>query len=209
MEKFWERSWENVDRSRVSAYVQAGVQASDPILTLLREQKVEAVCDAGCGCGVYSLQLAANGFQVSGFDVAPAAVEMAKALLLDNHYSDVALKTADITSTGYRDSCFEAVVCRDVLDHMPMAQAAAAVKELLRITRDGGCVVLTMDGTDEEYEQEPHDVSADGDYRYTGGKWKGMVFHPYSESEIQKLVQSGTIERMEKQGDGFLVIIRK
>ena len=93
-------------------------------------------------------------------------------------------RAADVLATGYADGQFDAVVSRDVIDHMPLRDGIAAVRELCRITKDGGTVVLTLDRTDEEYEREPHTVNGDGDYLFSDGKWKGMVFHPYSEEQI-------------------------
>lgn len=209
MKQFWERSWDHVAQARVSEYVKATVFASDSIIDYLKEQHVQTVCDAGGGCGAYALKLAENGFQVSGFDIASGAVEMARKLLSAHHFACTQWKTADILATGYSDNCFDAVISRDVIDHMTFENGIAAVKELYRITRDGGCILLTLDGLDSEYKTEPHIVNSDGDYLYTEGKWKGMVFHPYSELEIAKLVQVGIIKWIERDEDGFRVMIMK
>lgn len=83
------------------------------------------------------------------------------------------------------------MVCRDVLDHLPRAEAAAAVKELCRITKPGRHRDLHAGPLDEEYRTEPHRVNADGDYVYTAGKWKGMVFHPYTAETVRAIVPGG------------------
>lgn len=44
---------------------------------------------------------------------------------------------------------------------------------------------MTLDALDREYETEPHTVNSDGDYVYTAGKWRGMVFHPYTARELR------------------------
>lgn len=102
------------------------------------------------------------------------------------------------------------MVCRDVLDHLPLREARAALEELLRILRPGGCLLLTLDETDEDYEAQPHTLSPDGDYEYTDGKWKGMVFHPYPPEELEKLTggrhallsssEKGSVLLLEKPG---------
>ncbi len=89
------------------------------------------------------MKLAANGFSVCGFDVSSHAVEIAQTLL-EKAALAAELKTAGILSTGYADGTFDGVVCRDVLDHLPRAEAAAAVKELCRITKPGGIVIFTL-----------------------------------------------------------------
>lgn len=137
MERFWEHSWKRVDPERVAGYVQSIDMNPDPLIDALHRHGVKTVCDAGCGCGAYAMKLAANGFSVCGFDVSSHAVEIAQTLL-EKAALAAELKTAGILSTGYADGTFDGVVCRDVLDHLPRAEAAAAVKELCRITKPGG-----------------------------------------------------------------------
>ena len=106
-------------------------------------------------------------------------------------------------------TAFDGVVCRDVLDHLPRAEAAAAVKELCRITKPGGIVILTLDPLDEEYRTEPHRVNADGDYVYTAGKWKGMVFHPYTAETVRAIVPEGTRCEITGTSGELTVLLRK
>lgn len=209
MNNFWEQSWSTVDLERVNSYIGSSALSSDPIIPYLKNQQVKTVCDAGCGCGAYALRLAANHFQVSGFDISSAAAEMAKKLLESKRIYSADFRAADILATGYADGQFDAVVSRDVIDHMPLRDGIAAVRELCRITKDGGTVVLTLDRSDEEYEAEPHTINGDGDYLFSDGKWKGMVFHPYSEEQISLLVQDKVVKRLEIGSEGFLLFLSK
>lgn len=209
MGQFWEHSWAVVDIGRVEKYIDSAGKSPDPIIRCLKAQGAETVCDAGCGCGAYSLRLAENGFKVFGFDVASKAVEIAVELLRSKGIAYGEFRVGDITATGYEDGQFDAVVSRDVIDHMGFCEGIAAVKELYRIVKADGHIIITLDKTDDEYETEPHTVTADGDYLYTAGKWKGMTFHPYSESEMTKLVQVGTIKSVKADDDGLLVVIVK
>ncbi len=209
---FWKTSWEQIDPSRIASYIQSLDMTEDALISFLRQNKLKTVCDAGCGCGIYSLKLAANGFSVSGFDISEEAVEIARAVLRNRGYS-AELKTADVLDTGYPDCRFDCVVSRDVLDHMKKAEAIKAVKELLRITKPGGFVWLTLDGSDEEYEAEPHFVNEDGDYSYTDGKWNGMVFHPYDTQTALELVphelSCQQAVRLEDNGGSITMLISK
>lgn len=209
MKGFWEQSWSTVDLNRVSAYIGNSGFPPDPVMEYLKSRQVKTVCDAGCGCGAYALRLAVNGFQVSEFDISSAAADMARKLLESKGIYSADFRAADVLATGYADGQFDAVVSRDVIDHMPLRDGIAAVRELCRITKDGGTVVLTLDRTDEEYEREPHTVNGDGDYLFSDGKWKGMVFHPYSEEQIPLLVQGGVVKRLEVDSEGFLLFLSK
>lgn len=200
---FWRSSWERADRARIAAYLAAAGAEPDPLIALLRDMGAHTVCDAGCGCGALSAALLRAGFAVSGFDTAPAAVELARLAA-----PGAALKTADVCDTGYASGMFDAVVCRDVLDHMTVADARRALAELLRITRPGGLVVFTVDAADGEYDREPHIVSADGDRLYTAGKWAGMVFHPYTRAALAGLIPPGPEWEIRESGDGLTVLLR-
>lgn len=205
--EFWEMSWRAVNEGRVTEYTERE-EGDDPIWKALRGRNVRTVCDAGCGCGAYTRKLARQGYAVKGFDLSARAVEIAWKLL--KHAGLTAeLKTAGVLETGYADGEFDAVICRDVLDHMPKRDAARAIVELYRITKPGGMVLLTLDGLDDDYQREPHRVTAEGDYRFTDGKWKGMVFHPYGEEEAAELVKGVGPSHVERLADGLLVRLEK
>ena len=207
--EFWNHSWKSIDQDKLSLYIENFDYSVDPVIEYLNERGYKTICDAGCGSGAYSLKLAMHGFSVSGFDISEEAVMQAKRLLSDKAYPTQDFRCADVLSTGYTDGSFDAVVTRDVLDHMPIRDGAAAVKELLRIVRPGGCVLMTLDGTDEEYESEPHTVNSEGDYCFSHGKWNGMVFHPYSADEINRLVGVQDAKFLKSNESGFLVVIEK
>ena len=206
-DSFWNNSWNTVDMEKITSYTEGFDMSLDPIIQHLKEIDARNICDAGCGCGIYSLKLAMNGFKVSGFDVAENAVTIAKNILAEKRFVNDGFKTASVVDTGFSSGYFDAVVSRDVVDHMPIRQAVLAIKELLRITKPGGSVILTLDGSDEEYESEPHTVSKDGDYLFNDGKWNGMVFHPYSEAEIEKLTNGYSVKHIDRIDDGYVVII--
>lgn len=205
---FWNELWRGADKQRIEKYIRDFDFKPDAIIGEMSLSKAKKVCDAGCGCGVYALKLAMNGFNVSGFDISGDAIDIARKLAADAKVA-AEFTTASVTATEYEDGYFDAVVCRDVIDHMKKAEGKAAVKELLRITKQGGIVYITLDGTDEEYENEPHIISEDGDYMFIDGKWKGMVFHPYNEHEVKELDSQGATFMTEKIGDGMRVKIIK
>ena len=154
------------------------------------------------------MKLAANGFCVSGFDVSSRAVEISQ-MLLDKASLIAELKTASILSTGYIEKQFDCVISRDVLDHMSKADAFLAVKELCRIIKDDGIVLFTLDYLDEEYKTEPHNVNIDGDYVYTDGKWKGMIFHPYSQETVYEIIPTDVKSEVIDINGGLSVLLRK
>lgn len=208
MSSFWENSWESVSPSRITEYLNTFNMETDDLINILHQNNVHSVCDAGCGCGIYALKLALHGFCVSGFDVSSRAVEISQSLL-NKAAVTAELKTASILATGFTEKQFDCVISRDVLDHMSKADAFIAVKELCRITKDDGIVLLTLDSLDEEYITEPHNVNMDGDYVYTGGKWKGMVFHPYNRETVCEIIPTGVKSEIIVNRGELTVFLRK
>ena len=206
---FWEDSWNTFDPARVMPYADHLAHAPDPIIQYLPARKPASVCDAGCGCGAYALKLARLGYSVSGFDVSENAVRIARQVLASEGFPSGGFRAADITSTGLGSESFDAVISRDVIDHLPLRSGIAAVQELLRITRPGGRIIFTLDSPDEEYESAPHTVSPNGDWLFTSGKWNGMVFHPYSPAEISSLAPGSLMETVESENSRYTVIIEK
>ena len=206
---FWERSWKNADKKRIAEYTGRLDMSEDPLTGFLKEHGAVKVCDAGCGCGAYSLKLCRHGFRVSGFDISGDAVLMTKELLSREGFDTGGFRKADIKSTGFAGGSFDAVVSREVIDHMTVKDCAAALAELLRVTRPGGFVLITLDRTDPEYESEPHVTPEAGDYLSSGGKWDGMVFHPYSEDELALLTRGRYVTIPLPCGEGIAAAIGK
>lgn len=206
---FWERSWKAMDPERIAAFAEHPEPGEDPLIRFLEDRGAVTVCDAGCGSGLYALKLARCGFEVSGFDISAEAAAMTRRLLEEKGYPFIDFYAADIRSTGCAAGRFDAALARDVIDHMPIRDTVAALDELLRIVRPGGCVLLTLDRTDAEYESEPHTVNSDGDYLYNGEKWEGMVFHPYTPDGIGRLTQGRKARLLTADERGFTVILEK
>lgn len=208
-ESFWERSWKAFKSEAIAFCADPAGFAEDPLIRYLMDRGAASVCDAGCGCGSFSLRLATSGLRVSGFDLSAEAVALTRRLLSDHGYPASGFRTADVRCTGYADETFDAAAARDVLDHMPIRDGTAALKELIRIVKPGGCVLLTLDGTDNEYESEPHEIDSDGDYLYTDGRWNGMVFHPYTPGEIERLTRGFDAGILSAAGNRYTVVLDK
>ena len=204
---FWDRIWGSTEPSRLAEYASRFDMSEDPMIRYLKERGAVTVCDAGCGCGLYALKLARHGFAVCGFDISEAAVWLAKQLLSENGFPVREFRRRIVLDSGCEDGQFDAVICRSVIDHLPLRDGAAAVRELLRIVRPGGSLLLTLDGRDAEYDSEPHTVDEDGDFLYKSGKWSGMVFHPYTPEEIGSLTAGYEVSLSGTPETGYTVMI--
>lgn len=99
------------------------------------------VLDAGCGPdpGAGTLLGSRPGTTVVALDIGFGTVKLARAKA---ELAGVRLLpvVADVERLPFRDGVFDAVVCDDTVEHLP--DDAAGVRQLHRVTRTGGTVVL-------------------------------------------------------------------
>lgn len=111
------------------------------------------VLDAGCGLGYGSALLAGAGaVAVTGMDVAPAVVEVARSRVP----AGVTLVEGDIHQLPFEDSSFDAVVCFEVIEHVE--DAGGAIAELARVLAPGGVLLVSSPNRDVYVPGNPHHV---------------------------------------------------
>jgi SAM-dependent methyltransferase len=103
------------------------------------------ILDAGCGAGGACVEAAKLGCEVTGVDASPAMLAVARERTPEARFEE-----ADLESLPFDDSAFDAVIA--VNSVLYAADAAQAMKELARITRSSGHVVITTWGRPEACE---------------------------------------------------------
>jgi 2-polyprenyl-6-hydroxyphenyl methylase/3-demethylubiquinone-9 3-methyltransferase len=99
------------------------------------------VLDVGCGGGLLCETLAREGARVSGIDLAPGMLEVARLhaaaenLAIDYRLQD-AQELAKLTPAA-----FDIVTCMEMLEHVP--HPAATLAALARLVRPGGAVFVS------------------------------------------------------------------
>lgn len=111
------------------------------------------MADVGCGNGAYLAELARRGFagQVIGADLSSGMLGAAREALRQaagglDCASGVALISGDAAAVPLRDGCADLALAMHMLYHVP--DPAAAMRELRRVTRPGGRVVVGLNGSD-------------------------------------------------------------
>jgi ubiquinone/menaquinone biosynthesis C-methylase UbiE len=121
--------------------------------------------DVGCGGGAHALAFAEQGWQVTGLDISPAQLELARR-------RGVEVIEADATSLPFEEATFDAAV--SMFTHTDVADFAGAVCEVARVLRDGGrfvylgvhpCFVGPHAFVHDRYVPELHPGYRDTSYR--------------------------------------------
>ncbi len=99
------------------------------------------VLDAGCGGGLLSEGMAARGARVTGIDLAPQALavarEHARQSGLEIDYREIAAETLAEEQAG----SYDLVTCLEMLEHVP--DPAAIVRACGQMVRPGGHVIFS------------------------------------------------------------------
>lgn len=99
------------------------------------------VLDVGCGGGLLAEGMARRGARVTGSDLAPGALEVARLHALESgvsvHYRQVAAEALADTDRG----AFDLVTCLEMLEHVP--DPASVVQALAQLVRPGGDVICS------------------------------------------------------------------
>lgn len=110
----------------------------------IRQGRPLRLLDAGCGTGglLASIGAALPDTTRAGFDLSPLALGFAKAKA--DAKSETRLAQGSIEQVPFAAGSFDAVVSADVLYHAAVTDDAAALRELARVVRPGGLVLLNL-----------------------------------------------------------------
>src|SRR5207302_98463 len=109
-------------------------QALEAELPGWREKEI---LDVGCGTGAILKQLG-NPEKNVGIDLAPEAITFCRERGLNN------VRQGDICALPFADASFDAVICSSVLYHQWVANLAGAIREMHRVLRPRGVLVVNV-----------------------------------------------------------------
>jgi SAM-dependent methyltransferase len=89
------------------------------------------ILSAGCGNGMDVVELRDQGFRAVGFDLYPPAAQAAPWVTISRAHS-----------MPFEGATFDAALCLEVIEHIPQTERSASCKELLRVVRPGGFVII-------------------------------------------------------------------
>ncbi|RBY89138.1 SAM-dependent methyltransferase [Blastococcus sp. TBT05-19] len=97
------------------------------------------VLDAGCGPGRVAGHLASLGLHVTGIDLSPGMVAVAR-----RDHPAIRFDVGSLTALGFPDASFGGVLAWYSLIHLPPDQLRLALEELARVLRPGGCLLTAF-----------------------------------------------------------------
>ena len=134
--------------------------------------------DFGCGAGNYAIYLASRGFNVTGIDISPTAIKMAKenakkkGITCNFLVADVLGDLCEVKET------FDFAVDWELLHHIFPEQRLLYVENVYKLLNHGGKYLSVC------FSKKDKEFGGSGNYRVTG---LGSVLYFSSESELRSL----------------------
>ena len=108
------------------------------LLDLLKPCPGEMILDVGCGTGIFTLDILESGPGVVGVDISLPMLMRARQKTGGDSYHPI---TGDMLTLPFADEVFDKTVSMTALEFVENAHDA--VRELFRVTRKGGVIVVT------------------------------------------------------------------
>ncbi|HEX6341741.1 class I SAM-dependent methyltransferase [Umezawaea sp.] len=161
------------------------------------------VLDCACGIGTQALGLAALGYPVTGSDLSPAAVARAAREAASRSLA-LPVVAADMRALPFASGSFDVVLAADnAVPHLlTPADVAAAAREMRRVLRPGGGLVLSTRDYDTLRRDRPQATpprrNADGTVTFQLWTWNAEGTHYDLE-----------LFQVEPRGDGWTTAVRR
>ena len=119
-------------------------QRHHALLRLVRELQVargSRILDLGCGPGLLSADLAAQGYRGVGLDVAPAMIKRARARAAAQGFaSRWEYQVGDVEVLPFDNESFDGAICAGVIEYLPRDETF--LREVNRVLKPGGFFIL-------------------------------------------------------------------
>jgi SAM-dependent methyltransferase len=162
----------------------------------LKKSGLTQVLDLGCGSGRHTIYLKQEDLHVWGLDNAPAGLKLTQTWLQAKKLQ-VPLILADVHDPfPFKEGSFDGLISTRVIHHATQEKVIGAVKEIIRVVRKGGMILITVPGGSkrENYHRwfghrtlikwiEPHT------YIPLRGREKGIPHYIFTQEELSTLFE--------------------
>ncbi len=181
------------------AFFKNGEQEWDTLIRLLHEQGISPdpcgpALDFGCGVGRLTRAMGAYFKNVTGLDVSPTMIRLARGYLPENekNVDYVHHETPDLSV--FQDQTFGLALSLIVLQHIPVPEGMTYLREMIRVLRPGGILVVQVPVLDRRKNSWISRIRSWVRWRERlalrgFGKGYNMDMHVYSRDDLGSLMR--------------------
>lgn len=160
----------------------------DMVVIFTNAEKGSRVLDVATGTGKQAFAFAKKGYEVVGIDLSEAMLSVAKK---KNKFKNARFEVADATNLPFDDNSFDISSVSFALHDMPLSIREKVLKEMVRVTRDEGIVVVT------DYGLPKNKVGKFLIYHFTA-LFEAEYYENFIRSDLEALLNRNRIRILEK-----------
>jgi len=199
-ETSWETLWNQAD---LRAEWQEPAEEVRDLLLFLQPQQRRRVLDIGCGVGRHLLLFARAGFETYGIEPTDSGLSHCRAALQRSGVTAHLLKGEMHDLSSFEAGFFDVVVCWHVIYHAYLATIVTTLREIHRVLRPSGFLVITFNSTKNRHFGEGTEVEP---HTFVGAhnKIDGDLPHHFStREEVLGLLESFRVISIEEREDTY------
>ena len=115
---------------------------NESLIKLSEPKTGQKILDIGCAWGYSLMRLDSMGVFAYGIDVDLQAIEFGGKLAEYNGYK-IDIRYANAKSLPFPDENFDAIICAETLEHIPLENRLSVLQEMKRVVKKNGKMVLS------------------------------------------------------------------
>ncbi len=172
------------------------------------QRGLSSALDIGCGAGRHVVHMAQRGVRVVGMDNAPTALRLTRQWL-ENEKLDAGLVTADMrVGFPFASNAFDVVLSTQVIHHALLAEVLGATREIERIVRPQGVIMISVPARRDSVLESPENVLLEPNtLAPLEGEEKGLPHHFFSPEEFRDIFPHFDVLDLRTAVDGKVIVL--
>ena len=156
----------------------------DKVVNFADARNGSKILDIATGTGKQAFAFAKKGFDVVGIDLSEAMLKVANK---KNKYENVKFEVGDATNLPFEDEGFDVTSMSFALHDMPLTIREKALKEMVRVTKTKGMVVIV------DYALPKNKIGRFLIYHFVN-LYEGIYYSAFIKSDLQALLGKTGVE---------------